>query len=251
MAYYKETDSEPRRLRWISLLVYVVLVAGCGSGAVTSPDQNNESSSSTQGGGGSQGGGTQGGGTQGGGTQGGGTQGGGGSQGGGSQGGETKKYHWVLPPGDTSPTGNEGSGYGVLMDCQGAEQWVADAWSGFNSPRNLLMYMAAAHLCHGDIAGGRPFYSRAVSDYGLAGLDGSRGCDVYRSVASVLLQAPRESFPCPGGEAPQWKTGPEGQDNPLTVDVDESQPSTGNPGETSTSSPGEASTTTSQGEGTG
>jgi hypothetical protein len=64
--------------------------------------------------------------------------------------------------------------------------------------------MAAAHLCHGDVAGGRPFYDRAVSEYGLSGL--SPG-----------------SHSCPGGGQPAWKTGPNGMDNPLTEDVDESQ----------------------------
>jgi hypothetical protein len=237
MADYQVTERSLRPLKLISLLICVVLVAGCGSGAVTSPGAEDESNQSGQGGGG---------------------QGGGGQGGGGQGGGETKKYDWVLPPGDTSPTGNEGPSYGDLMSCQGAEQGIAEAWSGFNSPRNVLLYMAAAHLCHGDVTGGRPFYNRAVSEYGLAGLyEGTRVCDVYRSVASVLQQAPRESFACPEGSWPDWKMGPGGQDNPLTFDVDESQSSTSDPGETSTSDPGETSTsdqdnsTTSEGEGGG
>jgi hypothetical protein len=65
-----------------------------------------------------------------------------------------------------------------------------------------------------------------VSEYGLAGLIHLEvACDVYTSVASVLFQKSRERFQCPGGEAPKFKEGPGGRDNPLTVDVDESQAS--------------------------
>lgn len=112
------------------------------------------------------------------------------------------------------------------------------------------MWMAAAHLCHGDIAGGRGFYNRAVSEYGLAGVQNDAlACAVYKSVASVLLQKPRESFTCASGEEPQWKIGPAGKDNPLTVDVDESQPSTSNPGETSTGNAEESTTSAAEGMG--
>lgn len=138
MADRQGPDGSHRYLKLVSFLALVILVAGCGSGAVTSPDDKGGSSQIGQGGGG--------------------------------QGGGARKYSWDLPAGDTSPTGNEGSMYGALMSCQGAEQTIAEAWSGFNSPRNVLMYMAAAHLCHGDVSGGRPFYNRAVSEYGLAGL---------------------------------------------------------------------------------
>jgi hypothetical protein len=136
-------------------------------------------------------------------------------------------YSWVLPPGDTSPRGNEGGGYGILLRCQGAKGWITGAWEGFNSPRNVLMYMAAAHLCDGDNAGGRRLYNRVVSHYGLAGLDqDANACDVFRSVASVLLQGQRERFSCQGGHPPQWRHGQAGPDNPLTFDVDESRPPT-------------------------
>jgi hypothetical protein len=182
----------------IALLACVVLLAGCGSGAITPPDQDREPGTRAQGGG----------------------QGGGGGQGA----DDGSDFDWELPPSDTSPSGNEPSFYADLLACQGAEASVAQGWSGFNGPRNVLLYMAAAHLCHGDVAGGRPFYDRAVSEYGLSGLSpGSHSCDVYRSVASVLEQAPRAGFACPGGGQPAWKTGPNGMDNPLTEDVDESQ----------------------------
>jgi hypothetical protein len=181
--------------------------------------------------------------------QGGGGQGGGG-QGGGGQGGEENQYTWALPPGDTSPTGNEGPAYNVLLGCQDAEAKIVDFWPGFNNPRNVLMFMAAAHLCHGDTAGGRPLYNRAVSEYGLAGVQNDPlVCAVYKSVASVLLQKQRESFTCAGGEEPQWKIGPAGKDNPLTVDVDESQPSTSDPGETSPSNAEEGTTSAAEGMG--
>ena len=205
----------------IALLACVVVLAGCGSGAVTPPDQDGESETRAQGGG-----------------QGGGGQGGGGGQ----DADDGSDFDWELPPSDTSPSGNEPIFYADLLACQGAEASIAQGWSGFNGPRNVLMYMAAAHLCHGDVAGGRPFYDRAVSEYGLSGLSpGSHSCDVYRSVASVLEQAPRESFVCPGGEQPPWKTGPNGMDNPLTEDVDESQSSE----ESTSSSPDDASTSSS------
>ena len=205
----------------IALLACVVVLAGCGSGAVTPPDQDGESETRAQGGG-----------------QGGGGQGGGGGQ----DADDGSDFDWELPPSDTSPSGHEPIFYADLLACQGAEASIAQGWSGFNGPRNVLMYMAAAHLCHGDVAGGRPFYDRAVSEYGLSGLSpGSHSCDVYRSVASVLEQAPRESFACPGGEQPPWKTGPNGSDNPLTEDVDESQSSE----ESTSSSPDDASTSSS------
>jgi hypothetical protein len=200
----------------IALLACVVVLAGCGSGAVTPPDQDGESETRAQGGG----------------------QGGGGGQ----DADDGSDFDWELPPSDTSPSGNEPIFYADLLACQGAEASIAQGWSGFNGPRNVLMYMAAAHLCHGDVAGGRPFYDRAVSEYGLSGLSpGSHSCDVYRSVASVLEQAPREGFACPGGEQPPWKTGPNGSDNPLTEDVDESQSSE----ESTSSSPDDASTSSS------
>jgi hypothetical protein len=225
-------DNEPGgSLRILMVLIVVlacVVLAGCGSGAVTPPDQDRGSETRTQGGG--QGGGGLGGG-------------GGGQGSGGGQGGDDgSDFDWELPPSDTSPSGNEPIFYADLLACQGAEASIAQGWSGFNGPRNVLMYMAAAHLCHGDVAGGRPFYDRAVSEYGLSGLSpGSHSCDVYRSVASVLEQAPREGFACPGGEQPPWKTGPNGMDNPLTEDVDESQSSE----ESTSSSPDDASTSSS------
>src|SRR5215216_1451547 len=286
MADNQEAGGWLHPLKLASLLACAVLIAGCGSGAVRSPDKEDQPSSITQsagrgsqgggggqGGGGSKGGGGQGGGSRGGGRRGGGSRGGGskgggsgGSQsgggqggGGGGQGGEKTKYSWVLPAGDTSPSGGEGPGYLVLMQCPrpdvDPEASIAENWATFSNPRNVLLFMAAAHLCHGDTPGGRPFYDRAVSkEYGLDGLRDDAGvCDVYRSVVSVLLQKPRDSVICPGGRPPQWKevTDSEGRhrDNPLTVDVDESQRPTSSPSGTSTSNSEKG--TTSAGDGAG
>lgn len=143
---------------------------------------------------------------------------------------QSNRYKWELPPNDTSPSVNEATFYNELRVCQGAEEELQEEqwWQGFASPRNVLLYMAAAHVCHGDSAGGRPFYNRAVNEFGLSGLgEGSKPCDVYRSLSSVLLQAPRRSFRCPGGDAPRFKGWQSGEkDNPLTFGIDESQPST-------------------------
>jgi hypothetical protein len=111
--------------------------------------------------------------------------------------------------------------------------------------------MAAAQLCSGDISGGRAFYDRVENEYGLVGLQNdARVCDVYRSVISILLQEPRESFLCPAGRDPEWKQSPNWvKDNPLTVDVDESQPPTSSSSEASTGNPEES--TTSSGDGAG
>ena len=149
------------------------------------------------------------------------------------------KYSWDLPAGDTSPSGNEGSFYGYLMQCDGAvEELRSDRWwENFNSPRNLLLYMAAAHLCRGDTEAGRPYYEEAMSQYGSSGLGtDSRPCDVYRSVSSVLLQRARDSFACPGGQLPIWRETDGNRDNPLTFDVDESAPSA-SPSPESTAAP--------------
>lgn len=167
-------------------------------------------------------------------------------------GGEAVRYSWGLPAGDTSPSGNEGSGYGVLLRCEDASAWVAGAWNGFNSPRNVLTYMAGARLCKGDESGARPFYARALSDYGLAGLRSNvNACEVYRSVASVLEQSERSSLVCDGGEEPPWRFGDGGFDNPLTPDVDESQVATPTPAptpDTSESSVASPSSETPSGE---
>jgi hypothetical protein len=204
-------------------VVFLVGFTGCGSGALTGPSGGESDGSSSTGsnsddnptGDGQNGDGQN-------------VDGEGGNAGDGGQG--DRKYKWQLPPGDTSPTGNEGSFYGRLRSCKGAvedlqtENW----WGSFNSPRNVLLYMAAAHLCKGDEAGARPFYEEAMSQYGTDGIGSdSRPCSVFRSVSSVLLQAPPESFSCPGGAEPQWRQSEDGRhvDNPLTLEIDESAPS--------------------------
>ncbi len=227
------------RLLASSLAVCVVCLVGftgCNSGALTPPSGGGGNASpSTSGGNPTNGGDSDGSSSTGGDGDGNPTREGqngdgddGGNAGDGGQGG--RKYKWQLPPGDTSPTGNEGSFYGNLRSCKGAvadlqtEKW----WGGFNSPRNVLLYMAAAHLCKGDEAGGRPFYEEAMSQYGTDGIGSdSRPCSVYRSVSSVLLQAPPESFSCPSGAEPQWRQSEDGRhvDNPLTLEIDESAPS--------------------------
>jgi hypothetical protein len=215
-------------------LVCLLGVTGCNSGAISAPEggggnasRGTSSDTDATSGGDSDDNSTRDGQSGDGGNAGDGDGGDGGNPGGDGPG--RPKYKWQLPPGDTSPTGNEGSFYGNLRSCKGAKEDLSTEtwWRGFLSPRNVLLYMAAAHLCLGDEAGGRRFYEEALSRYGTSGIGGdSRPCSVYRSVSSVLLQAAPESFSCPGGAAPQWQESQGGvRDNPLTFDVDESEPS--------------------------
>lgn len=139
-------------------------------------------------------------------------------------------YSWGLPPSDTSVAGNDGPAYAELQQGCAQGQAYLDAVApdgyGFRSPLNVVLFAAGLRLCLGDRPGARNLYEYGASRYGLSGLpEGKPECELYKSVRSVLEQQPRASFPCPGGLPPQDIVGDTGLvDDPLTMDVDESQP---------------------------
>lgn len=164
---------------------FALILTGCGSGVMTPPNKDDSSSDS------------------------------------GIQDGE---YHWHLPPTnasvDAGASGSEGPVYIMLQgSCDSAEQRIAQGYEGFQSPRNAVLYMAGVHLCRGDDDQARIYYDHVRSEYGLYGLgpEGSPKCELYKSVASRLEQAPRENFPCPGGAAPPHRHKPDGIVNPLVL----------------------------------
>ncbi|WP_345431505.1 hypothetical protein [Modestobacter marinus] len=123
--------------------------------------------------------------------------------------------------------GTEGEiqGFDALLVCDGAEAVINDTWRGFTSPRNVLVYLAGAAACRGDLAGARRWHDLMQSEYGTGGM-GNWGnvCAVHRAVSSVLFQQPPASFGCPEGTYPLWKAdqGTSLVDDPRTPDCDES-----------------------------
>lgn len=142
--------------------------------------------------------------------------------------GETEVvYEWTLPASDTSPSGSEGPAYGELQkSCQAGQDFLdrkaKEVNYGFFSPRNVVLFGAGIRACFGDVAGARLYFDHALSFYGLQGM-GIPSCDLYKSLASVLAQRPRDDYACPSGEYPLPKLGENGVwDDPLTLNVDES-----------------------------
>jgi hypothetical protein len=151
-----------------------------------------------------------------------------------------------LPPSDGTVATAEGWLYPDLQHCSGLTKKAITEhgqWREFESPRNALLYLAAAYICDNDVEGARPYYDRAREHYGDRGLvEQTNACAVYRSVASVLEQKPAITFACPGGPAPKHPGfGTDHIDNPLTFDIDESQvsaPKSGGNGDKPRSAPG-------------
>ncbi len=213
------SDRPERRIRAVIAAVgATVILSACDSGAVTAPDgsmaeaggeRDTNRGSTTNGGGGS----------------------------------VVETYVWGLPPSDISVTGNDGPMYASLQQsCQEGEDFLNEAWEGFRSPRNVVLFAAGVKICRGDVEGGRAYFQHAATVYGFGGLqpEGRAECDVYKSVRSVLEQQPRSDFPCPAGSAPPWKTGPDSRkDNPLTFAIDESAGSTETPAEPAPDTPAE------------
>lgn len=148
---------------------------------------------------------------------------------------EPEPFGWGLPPTDTSPSGNAGPMYATLQrGCEEGADFLHSAWEGFGSPRDVVLFAAAVELCRGNLEAGRRWYAHTAATYGMSGLlpEGQARCDVYKSIRSVLDQQPRAAFPCPGGAPPEgYRSGPGGLDNPLTLDVDESLAPTDSPAE--------------------
>jgi hypothetical protein len=167
-------------------------LTACGSGAVTPPDNGNRPPNGAS-----------------------------------SGDGRTGEYRFNLPPSNTGVEpvngGSEGTVYLVLQEsCSRAAQRVTQGYESFKSPRNAVLYMAGVHVCRGDYDQARVYYDHARAEYGLDGLgpEGRAECELYKSVASVLEQGPRENFPCPGGTDPQWRYSGSKRSNPFNFDVD-------------------------------
>jgi hypothetical protein len=135
-------------------------------------------------------------------------------------------FSWALPAEDTASDGVDGEIYQALRrSCDEGDTMLAAEWQHSSSPRNVLLFAAGAQACRGATAQARTLYQRAKDEYGWSGLGPAQSnarCDVYKSVASVVENAPRDRFPCPDGASPTFTQSPDGvMDNPLTA-VDES-----------------------------
>lgn len=134
-----------------------------------------------------------------------------------------RQYGWTLPEGPTSPTTNEDIIYKRLVAkaCGEAQRFLDQTWSGLQTPRNALLYQAAVDLCGGNTAHARPMFSKAAG-LGLQMHQGSGGsaavdCAVLKAVRSVLDQVAQESVRCTSGKPPAWPTNdPLAKDDPRT-----------------------------------
>jgi hypothetical protein len=122
------------------------------------------------------------------------------------------RYGWFLPEGPDSPSFPEDDVYAPLKSraCAEAQTTLDNEWRSMTTPRNVVLYQAAVHLCAGEPADGRAMFGRA-SRYGWAMNHGSDGtgpvdCAVYRAVRSVLEQQAPETFACTEGRPPKWTT---------------------------------------------
>jgi hypothetical protein len=161
-----------------------------------------------------------------------------------------RQYGWYLPEGPTSPTTNEDVLYRRLLAkaCDEAQQELDRTWSGLQTPRNAPLYQAAVDLCDGDASGARAMLAKATA----LGLQVHRGpggsasvdCAVLKAVRSVVDQVAQESVRCTPGTPPRWPTDdPSAKDDPRT-DVVEGTTTTTDEPTTTTSSTEEPTTTT-------
>jgi hypothetical protein len=123
-----------------------------------------------------------------------------------------RQYGWNLPSGPRSPTTNEDVIYTRLVEkaCDQAQQELDRTWSGLQTPRNAPLYQAAVDLCRGKTAAARSMFARAAK-LGLAMFPvktSSEECDcaVLKAVRSVLDQVPQDSVRCTTGTPPGWPT---------------------------------------------
>ena len=128
---------------------------------------------------------------------------------------------WTLPTIDTAADGADGEIYQALQkSCDDGDTMLTAKWQQSSSPRNVLLFAAGVQACRGAIAPARTLYMRAKDEYGWSGLGPAQSdarCDVYKSVASVVENAPRDRFPCPDGASPAFRRAPDGTlDDPRT-----------------------------------
>lgn len=134
-----------------------------------------------------------------------------------------RQYGWNLPEGPSSPATYENEIYTYLRykDCGLAQQVLDDLWNGLKSPRNVPLYQAAVDLCGGKTTSARSMYARAAA-LGLQMHQGPGGtaavdCATLRAVRSVVDQVAQESVRCAPGTPPPWPTDePIERDDPRT-----------------------------------
>lgn len=134
-----------------------------------------------------------------------------------------RKYGWNLPEGPTSPTTNEDVLYRRLLAkaCGEAQQELDRTWNGLQTPRNAPLYQSAIDLVCGNAASARSMLARATA-LGVAMHQGAGGsaavdCAVLKAVRSVLDQVAQESVRCTPGKPPSWPTNdPFARDDPRT-----------------------------------
>lgn len=104
-------------------------------------------------------------------------------------------------------------------ECGQAQEDLDRWWDDMYSPRNVLLYQSAIHVCRGEMDSSRRFFDQATDVYGWQGLDHDvdgfmYDCQVYKSVRGYVERRDRDSFTCPSGAAPRWPSGPD--DDPRT-----------------------------------
>jgi hypothetical protein len=140
-------------------------------------------------------------------------------------------YNWSLPPIDPGGQGADGTIYQALQkNCDDGDAALAAEWQQSSSPREVMMFAAGVQACRGAMLPARTMYQRAKDEYGWSGLgpgqDTAR-CAVYKSVASVVENAPRDRFPCPDGVSPAFRRLPNGAlDDPRTDEDESAAPAT-------------------------
>lgn len=134
-----------------------------------------------------------------------------------------RQYGWTLPEGPSSPETRENEIYYLLVAkaCDTAQVALDESWNVLSSPRNALLYQAAIDLCEGRTTGARTMFAKAAA----VGLQVHPGgvrtakvdCATIRAVRSVVDQVAPESVRCTAGNVPQWPVDePSERDDPRT-----------------------------------
>lgn len=175
--------------RCSALVVFTALLAGCGSGAVQSPDNDPEPGNGNA------------------------TE----ADPGGDNGGDNgeDEFRFTLPVGEKGVDAGESEVYPSIQrgECSRAQELLdgpadnpeAALWHRFDNPRNVLLFQAGIALCDGDRDGAQGWYD-AAEQLGFAETDKPNICPMYQVTSSVLAQRPPEEFPCQGGDAPDFVT---------------------------------------------
>ncbi|MGH3737077.1 MAG: hypothetical protein ACRDT6_15905 [Micromonosporaceae bacterium] len=169
--------------RLVALTATAVMLAGCGSGAVDSPDDQPT------------------------------------DRAGGAETTETgdggEEFEFRLPVGETGVDAGESEVYPSIQrgECDQAQQLLDGSsddpesalWPRFDNPRNVLLFQAGIALCAGDRDAAQGWYDQA-EELGFAETDKPNICPMYQITSSVLLQREPDSFECEGGDAPDFIT---------------------------------------------